>query len=118
MVCPDVNPGAGRLDRMSELVVSLHLLRAKAASYERRVNEMLVVGLNAGEDPRAMRDATGLTYDEMLEAEDNAFRARLTDSARLRLLPLVGPSPRYGEVTSRGDRGLLSGDYGGASRFN
>jgi len=98
LLAPSAHADIDRTTRLTELTVHLHLIRAKASSYERRLNEMLTIVLNDGADPMVVRDATGLTFDEMLNAERNAFGARLNDNARLRLLALVDEVPHYGQL--------------------
>lgn len=98
MLAPSVHVNVDRITRLTELTVGLHMVRSKAASYERRLNEMVTITLNDGIDPVEIHEATGLTYDEMLIAEKHAFRTQLNDNARLKLLGLVGDVPHYGEL--------------------
>lgn len=98
LMAPSIHLGVDRLTRLAELTIQLHMIRAKATSYERRLNEMLTLALNDGADPHDIHEATGVTYDEMLIAERNSFRALLGDDARLRLLGLVGEVPQFGEL--------------------
>lgn len=97
-LAPSVYVDVDHLDRLAELTIELHMMRAKAVSCEHRLNEMLVRALNDGEDPREISEATGLAYDELLAAENNAFRSRLDTDVRRRLLDLIADRRRHDEL--------------------